>query len=180
MAFGYLITPNEFSPSLSVPKVLTVSTLFKCPSSMSLLRFLAVSPYNIKEEFTYFQHTMAQSKHSDADREEWSTERKDEIKARPKASRANIKTYSLTSSSIWGTWCHDGSSIGLGQPHLYCVAICSIHSLSPGLAPLIAYGFSQQTFHIPGISNILGSPLQCRLHPYGFMCHPLMGCLQGS
>jgi hypothetical protein len=50
------------------------------------------------------------------------------------------------------------------QPHPYGLAICSPLGLSPEMASFIFYGFPQQIFHVPGISNILDSPLQVQLH----------------
>jgi hypothetical protein len=46
---------------------------------------------------------------------------------------------------------------------------CKPHSLSLGLAPLIVCSLSWQMLHISGISNILGSPLQCKLQHHNLI-----------
>jgi hypothetical protein len=51
-----------------------------------------------------------------------------------------------------------------GQPHPYGLVFCRPLGLSPEMASFIYYGFPQQIFHVPGISNILYSPLQLQLH----------------
>jgi hypothetical protein len=43
---------------------------------------------------------------------------------------------------------------------------------------LIFYYFSPQMFHAPGISNILGSPLQLRIHPHSLPQSPLRVSVQ--
>jgi hypothetical protein len=54
-----------------------------------------------------------------------------------------------------------GSS-GFGHLHPFDLASCNPGDLFLKLLPLVAHNFPQQAFHIPGISNILGSPLQLR------------------
>lgn len=105
--------------------------------------------------------------------------RKGQTKAGPKRIRTNVKSYSFL-PSIWGMWHHDVISNSPGQPLPYGLGVLGSHGLSPVLAPLIAYSFPQQIFHIPQSSNILEPPFQLRLPCHGFMPCPLRGCLQGS
>jgi hypothetical protein len=51
-----------------------------------------------------------------------------------------------------------------GQPHPYGLAICSPLGLCPEMVSFIFYGTLQQIFHVPGIPNILDSPLHLQLH----------------
>jgi hypothetical protein len=82
--------------------------------------------------------------------------KKGRTEARLKPSRACVNSCS-SMADIQGTWFHDRSSRELAALPLW---LCSPHGLFPGLA--CCY-FSLHMFHIPGISNILGCPLQLRL-----------------
>lgn len=53
------------------------------------------------------------------------------------------------------------------------------HVASLGLVPLHAHSSSWEKSHSPGFSNILGSPLQIRLHLHTVMQSPLRASLRG-
>lgn len=103
---------------------------------------------------------------------------KKELITRWKPNGANVKPFSSTLSSrthsgvIGAPACFQPCSCG---PAIYCT-----HSLSLGLAYLMAYGFPQKTVRIPDISHILGFLLQFRYHFHRFMNHPAWSATYGT
>lgn len=62
-------------------------------ASPRLRQSLNCQAYNIKTPVMYFQQTIAQSKHSCSQREEWGHGKESQAKARLKLNRANTKSY---------------------------------------------------------------------------------------
>lgn len=89
-------------------------------------------------------------------------------KARLKSSRTNTKSCSSVSSAQNKLW-QDVNSKGVGWASRCSTdGGCSPHGFSFSLALLILCSFPQM-FHVPGFSNLLGSPLYFGLHFHSFM-----------
>jgi hypothetical protein len=152
-AHSHLIIQNAFSSFLKLLSNLTIQTLFKCLKS--LLR-LGLSPFRIKKKVTYFQDTMAQSKHSYSKRKEWGNSK--EGSNQSKTLRKNTKVLQL---QFWHLghvvmWCKIQWS--WATPHMALPISVNMASILGWICSLpLAFLSRYSTFLI--ISNFLGSPL---------------------
>lgn len=167
--------------SLRIIQLLTVLALFKS-LVQSLLwdsrQTLSYEPIKIKKSIKYIYYTMAQGKHFHSFQKGATGIEKNQTKTSLKMSRASIKSWSSMSSTQGVCW-WDVTFEELRQPCPYSLASWSPHGFSLGLTLLIVCCFPQQTFHVTGISNFLGSVLHAWLHSHSLTYHFLRGTFLG-
>lgn len=153
----HLIIQSTSCLSPEFPKFWTVLTLFISVSQMFPIKSkqsLSCDPLKNQKE-NYCQYAVAQGEQFHCRRGKWGCRKHYRTKVRLKTSRENRKYYS-SGSSIQGKGYWHARSNRLGQLHPCGLATYSWHDVS-------LWSLTWDIVHIPGIFNILISPLQLRL-----------------
>lgn len=166
---------NASSPIPGVPRVLTVSTLFKGSKSKSLFwdsrQTLTRELLENQNQVMYFWITVAPVNSPSTNERTGKASRKDRTKARQKLNRANIQSVLLLLFWHLAHMCHDVKSLCLADPPV--LLFCVPHTWTPSWGRLVqCLAIPQQTSHIPGISTILGSSVQLEFLLHSFLQSP--------
>lgn len=148
---------NIHSTPLLILNVLTLLSLLQSPSPKSLPN-LKANPVKIKKEYHIDIDRFC--RHSHYKREEHKNIKEQWYQSKTETQQGK---YQMPAQHLEHSIAECGP-LREKEPHLYGLSGCSPRGHSLRLVLHVAYSFSQHTFHIPGISNILESPLPLQLH----------------